>query len=203
MESNRPEPRRRKSGSKPQFTRIVWTVVLCSVAVLGINHLLGQPLYCRCGSQDLWSDRVFSSHRSQHLLDPYSLTHVMHGVLLSAFLAVIPIARLQSWRFQVVMVLESLWEVLENSPLIIHRYRTATVSLDYLGDSLGNSLGDLLSCCAGYLLLQVLGFRKSAAIFLASELLLVLTIRDCLLLNILMLAWPIDAVRQWQLQAAF
>lgn len=203
MESNRPEPRRRKSGSKPQLPRLVWTVVLSSVAVLGINHLLGQPLYCRCGSLNLWSVRVFSSHNSQHLLDPYSLTHVMHGVLLSAFLGVIPIARLQSWRFQVVMALESLWEVLENSPLIIHRYRTATVSLDYLGDSLGNSLGDLLSCCVGYMLLQLLGFRKSAAIFLASELLLVLTIRDSLLLNILMLAWPIDAVRQWQLQAAF
>lgn len=203
MESNRPEPRRRKSGSKPQLPRLVWPVVLSSVAVLGINHLLGQPLYCRCGSLNLWSVRVFSSHNSQHLLDPYSLTHVMHGVLLSAFLGVIPIARLQSWRFQVVMALESLWEVLENSPLIIHRYRTATVSLDYLGDSLGNSLGDLLSCCVGYMLLQLLGFRKSAAIFLASELLLVLTIRDSLLLNILMLAWPIDAVRQWQLQAAF
>jgi len=177
------------------------TVALGCLCVLLVNGLMGQPLYCRCGALNIVSLEVFSRHNSQHLLDPYSLTHAMHGVLLAGLFTRIPWSRLQAYRFQAVIVLETLWELLENSPMVIQRYRTATVSLDYTGDSLVNSFGDILSCSAGYLIFFMLGIRKSAVIFIASELLLVFAIRDCLLLNILMLAWPIETIKAWQLQA--
>jgi hypothetical protein len=188
---------------KHRFEVIVRTLSLGCLCVLLVNGLMGQPFYCRCGSLNVVSLKVFSIHNSQHLLDPYSLTHVMHGVLLAGLFTQIPWSRLQAYRFQAAIVLETLWELLENSPMVIQRYRMATFSQDYSGDSLVNSVGDILSCSAGYLIFYLLGFRKSVVIFVASELLLVATIRDCLLLNIVMLVWPIDAIRTWQLQANF
>ncbi|MEI7700279.1 MAG: DUF2585 family protein [Planctomycetia bacterium] len=179
------------------------TVALGCLCVLLVNGLMGQPLYCRCGALNIVSLEVFSRHNSQHLLDPYSLTHAMHGVLLAGLFRLIRWSSLQAHRFQAVIVMETLWELLENSPMVIQRYRTATSSLDYSGDSIVNSFGDILSCSAGYLVFYLLGSRKSTVIFIASELLLVLTIRDCLLLNILMLAWPIETIKAWQLEANF
>lgn len=187
---------------KQELGATLRTVVSGCLCVLLINGLMGQPLYCRCGSLNILSLNVFSRHNSQHLLDPYSITHAMHGVFLAGLFMRIPWARLKAYRFQAVIAAETLWELLENSPMVIQRYRTATFSLDYSGDSIANSFGDILSCSTGYLIFHVLGFRKSAVIFVASELLLVATIRDCLLLNILMLAWPIDAIKAWQLQAS-
>jgi len=97
------------------------------------------------------------------------------------------------------VVLEAGWEILENSPAIIERYRAATISKDYFGDSVINSAGDLIACIVGYMLAGRLGFRRSAVFFLLTEMSLLLTIRDSLLLNVLMLVWPLEAVKQWQI----
>ncbi len=161
---------------------------------------MGRAWWCACGSPVPWSWDIWSSHNSQHLLDPYSLTHVLHGVilfyLLGAFLPRISTNR----RFLIALIIESGWELLENSPLIIERYRSVTISLDYYGDSIANSISDILACGIGYLFAQKLGWRWSLALVVAFELFLLVTIRDCLALNVIMLVQPIEAVKQWQMQ---
>jgi hypothetical protein len=108
----------------------------------------------------------------------------------------------ETTRFLVAVVLEAGWEILENTPTIIERYRAATISKDYFGDSIMNSGGDLIACIAGYLLAGRLGFRASLVFFLLTEMILLLTIRDSLFLNVLMLLWPLEAVKHWQIGAA-
>lgn len=166
-----------------------------------ILYLMGQPLWCACREWSLCSWDIWTSHNSQHLIDPYTLTHVLHGVLFCGALYCFRRWQNAAVRLTFGNILECGWEILENSPLVIERYRTGTMSLDYLGDSVTNSAGDILACLAGYLAAQKVGLRWSIVLLLASELLLVLWIRDCLLLNIVMLLWPIESIRVWQLGA--
>ena len=182
--------------------RLRWSTVAVSMAMVIILHLMGQPFWCKCGGLSLWSWDIWSSHNSQHLIDPYSFTHVLHGVVLCGLLYLLPRRVSESNRFLTAVVLEAGWEILENSPTIIERYRAATITKDYFGDSIINSGGDLIACIVGYLLARQLGFRRSIVFFLLTEICLLLTIRDSLLLNVLMLIWPLDAVRQWQIGAA-
>ncbi len=171
-------------------------VVLASVIQLRYQ---GRLWICSCGRIDLWSGNVDSSDNSQHLFDPYSFTHVLHGLLFYGALAWaaprIPIV----WRLAIAIAVEALWEVVENTEAVIQRYREATLALGYEGDTIVNSLADILCMVAGFWLARRLGFRRSAAIFVATELVLVLWIRDSLLLNIVMLLFPIDAIKTWQM----
>jgi hypothetical protein len=174
------------------------TTVAVGMAMAIILHLMGQPLWCKCGGLSLWSWDIWSSHNSQHLVDPYFFTHVLHGVVLCGLLYWLPRSVSESSRFLTAVVLEAGWEILENSPAIIERYRAATISKDYFGDSIINSGGDLIACIVGYLLARQLGFRRSIVFFLLTELILLITIRDCLILNVLMLAYPSEVIKNWQ-----
>lgn len=171
-------------------------VFIISAIVLKV---LGQPVSCKCGSWSLWSGDVWSTHNSQHLFDPYSLTHVLHGVLFCGLLWLLPQRISLLARLMLCVLIEAAWETFENTPFVIERYRTATMSLDYYGDSIVNSFGDNLSCFAGYLLALRLGLRRTAAFFVVTELVLLFWIRDCLALNVLMLLYPIEAIKQWQM----
>ena len=173
--------------------------VAVGMAMAIILYLMGQPLWCKCGGLSPWSWDIWSSHNSQHLVDPYFFTHVLHGVVLCGLLYWLPRSVSESSRFLTAVVLEAGWEILENSPTIIERYRAATISKDYFGDSIMNSAGDLIACIVGYLLARRLGFRNSIVFFLLTELILLLTIRDSLLLNVLMLVWPVEAIKWWQM----
>ncbi len=102
------------------------------------------------------------------------------------------------WRLCIVVALAAGWEVLENSPMIINRYRTATMSLDYLGDSVVNSMGDVLACVTGAFIARWLGLLKSLLLFIATEIVLVLLIRDSLVLSTFMLIWPVQSIKAWQ-----
>lgn len=159
---------------------------------------MGRSWWCDCGSLNPWSWDIYSSHNSQHLLDPYSFTHVLHGVLFFAVLQLLPARFGTKARFLIAIVLECLWEILENSPIIIDRYRTATISLDYYGDAILNSVSDIVACGLGFWLAASLRWWWSVAFVIAVELLLLMTIRDCLVLNIIMLVCPIEAIKQWQ-----
>jgi len=141
---------------------------------------------------------VNSEHNSQHLLDAYSLSHILHGLPIYGLFWLFARRWSFSWKLVAASVIEIGWEMLENSPIIINRYRAATVSLGYSGDSIGNSLGDIASFAIGFYLARKLGLCRSVAIFFAFELLMLWAIRDNLALNILMLLWPIDAIRHWQ-----
>ncbi len=177
-------------------------VLSCAGLIMAVTivtlWLMGQPLWCKCGSWIPWSWDIWSSHNSQHLLDPYTASHVLHGVIFCGLLYWLPSAVPGSARFLVAIALEGGWEILENSPMIIERYRESTMAQDYVGDSLANSVFDLLACTAGYLLACRMRAVKSVVFSVVTELMMVFWIRDCLTLNVLMLAWPIDAIKQWQ-----
>lgn len=147
----------------------------------------------------IWSG-AWTDTTSQNLFDPYSLSHALHGVLL--FWLLLPAARWISagWRWVLAVAVEVGWEVLENSPIIIERYRTETASLNYFGDSILNSLGDTLSMAAGYLFAASFPWYASVVLFVGFELLGLLLACDNLTLNVLMLIYPLDVIKHWQLQ---
>lgn len=155
--------------------------------------------WCACGYLWLWAGDAWSADNSQHLFDPYTFTHLLHGIILYGLLAWGLPRLTHPWRLSVAVSIEALWEVFENSTFIIERYRAATISLGYQGDTIVNSLGDILVCGIGYVLARRLGFRGSLALFVLVELVLLIWIRDSLLLNIVMLVHPIDAIKAWQL----
>jgi len=183
---------------RPRLTGllILGGLLVVTTAVLRIE---GRRWWCACGQLRFWISDPLSSHCSQHLLDPYALTHVLHGI---AFYGVITflLPRLTPVRnFTASMVLEAVWEAVENSAFVIERYRTATAALGYEGDSVVNSLGDVAACALGWAFARRMGWKWSVALWVAIELLLLIWIRDNLLLNVVMLFLPNESLKQWQL----
>ncbi|QDT06410.1 hypothetical protein K227x_48200 [Rubripirellula lacrimiformis] len=176
------------------------TAMGIAVSVAGMVMILrsmGRTWWCDCGQPIPWAWDIWSSHASQHLIDPYFFSHVLHGVLFFAVLAWIPrITTPTKWI--AATVIEAGWEILENSPIIIHRYREATISLDYYGDSIANSTFDVAACLLGYAIASKVRPRTAVIFFVAIELVMLVTIRDSLMLNIIMLVSPVDAIKQWQ-----
>ena len=159
----------------------------------------GRLAFCSCGRLYPWAGDIWSSHNSQHLFDPYSFTHALHGLALCGLLAWAVPNLSPVWRFWIAMSLEALWEVVENSEFIIQRYREATLALGYQGDTIVNSMGDILFCGIGFVLARRLGFRRSVVLFFVVDVVLLIWIRDSLLLNVVMLIYPIDTVKAWQM----
>jgi Protein of unknown function (DUF2585) len=171
-------------------------VVVVSAALL---RLEGRLWICSCGQVWLWAGDTKSADNSQHIFDPYSFTHVLHGFVFYALLAVAAPRLPVLWRLALSLTIEAAWEVIENSPVIIERYRQATLALGYQGDTIVNSLADILCCGIGFALARRLGFRRSLAVFILTEVVLSLWIRDSLILNIVMLIYPIEAIKAWQM----
>lgn len=197
-----PSPPKRGPGEEDKLKGsgvahlLIWLLMAATLAAVLAS--LGRVWWCGCGSAVPWAWDVNSQHNSQHLCDPYFFSHLQHGLLL--FLLLLPVASVAGprWRWFAALLIEAGWEVLENTPLVIERYRAGTISLDYYGDSIANSLSDLTACAAGYLLARCVGRRWVLVVFVAIELAMIVLIRDSLLLNILMLLYPLDAVRGWQ-----
>jgi len=187
-----------QSRWKPGLAHLISLAIFGATAI--IIRLEGQPWWCECGKLWLWVSDIWSSHCSQHLLDPYSITHVAHGMILWGALAFLPkrVRPRPDWQFCIAIALEAAWEVLENSPFVINRYRQQTMALDYLGDSVVNALGDIVACALGFVLARKLGLRWTIVLFIVMELVLLFWIRDNLTLNVLMLILPIEAIKNWQ-----
>ena len=147
----------------------------------------------------MWVGEVCSSNNSQHFLDPYSFTHVLHGFLFFWLIAWLLPRLKPSWQLTLAIAVEASWEVFENTNFIIERYRTTTAALGYQGDTVVNSIGDIICCLLGFMIARQLGLRRSLIAFAALELILIIWIRDSLVLEILMLVVPIDALKAWQM----
>jgi hypothetical protein len=189
--------RARHDDRHPLIAALAAAAALVAIAAV-IELAMGRVVECRCGYVKLWHGVVNSSENSQHLTDWYTFSHVIHGIGFYALLWIVARHRPVTTRFVAAVLLEAMWEVLENTPLVIDRYRTATIALDYYGDSVVNSVSDIVAMMSGFWLARRLPVWVSLVLVATLEVVLVVMIRDNLTLNILMLLYPIDAIRRWQ-----
>ncbi|MDO9707398.1 DUF2585 family protein [Paracraurococcus lichenis] len=159
---------------------------------------MGREPWCRCGTVRLWIGTVNSPENSQQLADWYTPSHIVHGLVFYAALAFAAPRLSLGARAVVALAVEAAWEITENTPWIIDRYRAATIALDYYGDSVLNSVSDMLAMLLGFWLAARLPVWASVLLALGLEALALAVIRDNLTLNVLMLLWPLQAVRDWQ-----
>jgi hypothetical protein len=177
------------------YTPVVFGIITLQALIL---LAMGRVPMCTCGTIKLWHGVVNSSENSQHIFDWYSFTHVLHGIWLYLLTwLVLPRAPVVL-RLVLAVFLEGAWEVLENTNFVIERYRASTISLDYYGDSIVNSVSDTFTMMFGFLLARMLPVWSTIAVIVAIELTLGYLIRDNLFFNILMLIYPLDGVKAWQ-----
>jgi hypothetical protein len=175
---------------------------LAALLILGlaaaIELAMGRHPICTCGAVDLWVGARDSPRTSQMLADWYSLSHAVHGLLFYAGLWLVARRYPVGWRFLAAVLVEAGWEVIENTPMVIDRYRATTAALGYTGDSVLNSMSDILMMAVGFLAARKLPVRASILLLIALELVPLLVIRDNLALNILTLIAPNKPVQAWQ-----
>ena len=176
-----------------------WLWVLAIVAAAGVTlYLMGRTPICRCGYVKVWHGVVMSAENSQHLSDWYTPSHIIHGFAFYGLLWLVARRWPVGVRLMAAVLIESGWEILENTDMIINRYREQTIALDYYGDSILNSIADIGAMIAGFVMASRFPIWLTVALTLVMEAGVAYAIRDNLTLNIIMLLWPLEAIKEWQ-----
>jgi hypothetical protein len=185
-----------KSVSQQRYWLIATLALLIAVALILL--WMGRVPICKCGYVKLWHGETMSAENSQHISDWYTPSHVIHGFIFYAVLWLLLPGTSLALRLFLATFVEGAWEIFENTDFIINRYREVTISLDYYGDSIINSVFDVLAMIAGFVLVARMPVWLTIAAAITMELVVGYAIRDNLALNIIMLLWPLEAIRQWQ-----
>jgi len=175
-----------------------WLIVVGILAAAALFELaMGRNPICTCGYVELWHPRLDSGN-SQHIADWYTLSHIIHGFLFYLLGWIVIRTRPPGERLILAVTIEAAWEILENSPIIIDRYRETTIALGYAGDSVINSVADVAWMAIGFAFARRAPVWATVAAALAFELIALWAIRDNLTLNVLMLLWPVEPIKAWQ-----
>jgi hypothetical protein len=178
--------------------RAAVAAIVLIVAAAAILLAMGRHPICTCGTIELWVGGRDSPKTSQMLADWYSFSHIVHGLLFYAALWLVARRWPVEWRFLVALIVEASWEIVENTPMVIDRYRHATAALGYNGDSVINSVSDIVMMAIGFLIARKLPVWGTVAFLIGLELIPLFVIRDNLTLNVWMLLWPNQAIAAWQ-----
>jgi len=180
-----------------------WIYAISAIFILAvaasIELAMGRVPTCKCGYVKLWHGVVNSAENSQHLTDWYTFSHIIHGIGFYALLWIAGRRLPVGARFVLAVLLEAAWEIFENTPFVINRYRAATISLDYYGDSVINSMSDIVSMMFGFAIAWRVPAWFSIGLVIVLEIAVAAVIRDNLTLNILMLIHPFEAIKHWLL----
>jgi hypothetical protein len=181
-------------------TRVAVTLTALAImaTAASIELAMGRVPWCKCGYVRIWQGVVQSSENSQHVTDWYTFSHVIHGILFYSLLWLVARRLPTRVRFVVAVLLEAAWEVSENTPFVIDRYRAATIALDYYGDSVVNSMSDIAAMMLGFWIARRSAVWFSLGLVIVLEVAVAAVIRDNLTLNILMLIHPVEAIKRWQ-----
>lgn len=186
-------------GRKTTADTVVVLLLIASTAM--VERQMGRPWKYRNGPVRVWSGVIQSDQNSQQMTDPYTFTHITHGALFYGLTSVVMPGASFGLRVISSVAIEGAWEAYENTDTVVNRYREATISLGYYGDSILNSVCDILACLFGFWLTKKLPRAATISWIIAVEVILALWIRDNLTLNILMLIKPLEFIKQWQMGA--
>ena len=181
-----------------KYKVVIIGLLFVMVIAGGIEIWSGRSLLGPDGRFGLWDGNIWGSENSQRVADAYSFSHIIHGMLFYAFLWLVARKVPMKYRFVIALVMEALWELLENSPIIIDRYRAATIAQGYVGDSVLNSVSDIVMAGIGFVVARFSRVWVTVALIILMEVGCLFWIRDNLTLNVVMLAYPIESLKVWQ-----